>query len=53
MRSFCVYGVYLGVVFGYNIHSLCQYLGIFRFSSIKIGVCLPLDKITAKIVFFD
>lgn len=43
----------MGVVLVYNIRSLCQYLGIFRFSPIKIGIYLPLDKITAKIAFFD
>lgn len=43
----------MGVVLGYNIRSLCQYLGIFRFSPIKIGIYLPLGKITAKIAFFD
>lgn len=42
----------MGVVVIYNIRSLCQYLGIFRFSLIKIGIYLPLDKITAKIAFF-
>ena len=41
------------VVLVYNTRSLYQYLGIFRFSPIKIGVYLPLDKITAKIAFFD
>jgi hypothetical protein len=43
----------MGVVLIYNMRSLCQYLGIFRFSPIKIGICLPLGKITAKIAFFD
>lgn len=43
----------MGVVLVYNMRSLCQYLGIFRFSSIKIGIYLPLGKITAKIAFFD
>jgi hypothetical protein len=48
---FCVY-VCVGVVIVCNMRSLCQYLGIFRFSPIKIGICLPLGKITAKIAFF-
>lgn len=43
----------MGVVLGYNTCFLCQYLGIFRFSLIKIGIYLPLGKITAKIAFFD
>ena len=45
--------VCMGVVLVYNTRFLCQYLGIFRFSPIKIGIYLPLDKITAKIAFFD
>ena len=45
--------VCMGVVLVYNTRSLCQYLGIFRFSPIKIGIYLPLDKITVKIAFFD
>lgn len=48
----CLY-VSMGMALVYNIRSLCQYLGIFRFSSIRIGIFLPLDKITAKIAFFD
>lgn len=52
MRSFYLC-VYVGIVLVCNIRSLRQYLGIFRFSSIKIGIYLPLDKITAKIAFFD
>lgn len=45
--------VCMGVVLVCNMRSLCQYLGVFRFSSIRIGIYLPLDKITAKIAFFD
>lgn len=45
--------VCMGVVLVYNMRSLCQYLGIFRFSLIKIGIYLLLGKITAKIAFFD
>lgn len=45
--------VCMGVVLVYNMCSLCQYLGDFRFSSIKIGIYLLLGKITAKIALFD